>query len=74
MDPVQYMQTSLDGFEDVLETVHEGVQIMVFPEDAIMGVGTECTTRVDIFPYLEQIPDVQRLIMTWMFVLWCLSA
>ena len=56
----QYVQNNLIGFEKVLKriTAEGGAQIVVFPENAILGVDLE-RTRKNIYPYLEVIPTPQ---------------
>ena len=52
-------QRNLVGFTDAVKSlVNEGVQIVVFPEDAINGAFF--FNRDDIFPFLEEIPDVPQ--------------
>lgn len=52
------VQNNLNGFEKALDTVHlaGGVDIVVFPEDAILGEAF--FSREEIAPYLEAIPEV----------------
>lgn len=56
----QYVQNNLIGFENILKriTAEGGAQIVVFPENAILGVDLE-RTRKNIYPYLEVIPTPQ---------------
>ena len=56
----QYVQNNLIGFEKVLKmiTAEGGAQIVVFPENTILGVDLE-RTRKSIYPYLEVIPTQQ---------------
>lgn len=54
-------ENNLKGFTDALNQINNlgGAQIVVFPEDAILG--ESYTTRGSIFPYLEQIPEISKL-------------
>ena len=53
------VQNNLNGFRSVLDSVRQqGVQIIVFPEGAIIGV--LYMSRSEVFPFLEQIPDVRN--------------
>ena len=57
--PTDRIKKNLDGFKKALEVaVHRdrGVQIVVFPEDAILGNGF--SSREAIVPYLENIPCI----------------
>ncbi len=56
----QRVEINLNGFKDVLNEITDrgGAQIVVFPEDGILGI--EYTTRESIFPYLEQIPKISE--------------
>ena len=48
---------NLLGFNDLAaEAKARGVQILLFPEDAIIGY--EYRTRVDMYPYLEELPPI----------------
>ena len=52
-------QNNLKGFKEAIESArNKGAQIVVFPEDAINGA-IFFTTRKEIFPYLEEIPDIE---------------
>ena len=58
--PTDRIKKNLDGFEQALEVaIHQdrGVQIVVFPEDAILGNGF--FSREAITPYLENIPSIE---------------
>lgn len=58
--PTDRIKKNLDGFEQALEVaIHrdKGVQIVVFPEDAILGNGF--FSREAIAPYLENIPIIE---------------
>lgn len=52
------IKNNLGGFEKVLDAVHNtgGVDIIVFPEDAILGF--MFFSREEIVPYLEEIPEI----------------
>lgn len=59
--PTERIKKNLNGFEKALEVaVHQdgGVQIVVYPEDAILGNGF--LTREAIVPYLENIPSIKE--------------
>ncbi len=57
----QRVENNLKGFKDALDQITNlgGAQIVVFPEDAILG--QIYLTRRSIFPYLEQIPEISKL-------------
>ncbi len=57
----QRVENNLKGFKDALDQMTNlgGAQIVVFPEDGILGANY--TTRESNFPYLEQIPEVSKL-------------
>lgn len=57
----QRVDNNLNGFKDALKQINNlgGAQIVVFPEDAILG--ESYTTRGSIFPYLEQIPEISKI-------------
>ncbi len=51
------MMSNVRGFETILKVAkQEGVQIIVFPEDGIIGGGF--LSREQLFQFLEEIPDV----------------
>ena len=57
----QRVENNLNGFRDALNQITNlgGAQIVVFPEDAI--IGEAYTTRESVFQYLEEIPDISEL-------------
>ena len=53
------MMNNLDGFEELLQEAQKyGVEIVVFPEDAIAGF--LFLSRNQVYPFLEEIPDVSQ--------------
>ncbi len=58
----QRVENNLKGFKDALDQITNlgGAQIVVFPEDGILGANY--TTRESNFPYLEQIPEVSKTV------------
>lgn len=57
----QRVENNLNGFRDALNQITNlgGAQIVVFPEDAI--IGELYTTRKEVYPYLEQIPEISKM-------------
>ena len=53
------MMNNLDGFAELLQEAQKyGVEIVVFPEDAIAGF--LFLSRNQVYPFLEEIPDVSQ--------------
>ena len=57
---VHRVENNLNGFRDALNQISNlgGAQIVVFPEDGIIGAAY--TTRESVLPYLEEIPDISK--------------
>ena len=55
------IQNNLDGFLRVLQSLgRDTVHIVVFPEAGLLGLSTSIDTRDAIYPYLEQIPELDQ--------------
>ena len=58
-EAVHKMMNNLDGFEELLQEAQKyGVELVVFPEDAISGF--LFLSRNQLYPFLEEIPDVSQ--------------
>ena len=58
-EAVHKMMNNLDGFEELLQEAQKyGVELVVFPEEAISGF--MFLSRDQVYPFLEEIPDVSQ--------------